>query len=124
VLALLLLVQPTQGAVLVCVASHLALAAQELDHAGAANEASPDGCCAGKQESGSDGGSHENCPCPFPCASGCAGQPRGLLPFIALPERIQLPVLAAFTPRQERTPPNPERPGILHVPKRSAEALS
>jgi hypothetical protein len=118
VLALLLLVQPVHGAALACVAANLSHTSQNAKPNGASTEDhAADDCCPDEKDSRSDGESHENCPCPFPCASGCGGQPRGLVPTMTLPELVPYSEISVFLPAPQSTPPNPEPLGIMHVPK-------
>lgn len=86
----------------------------------AADEA--DDCCPSK--AASDGHEHadseEPCSCPFPCSTGCAGQPtRALLASTTV--EVMPPGIEARvgTFERHRDPDSPDPNDILHVPKRS-----
>jgi hypothetical protein len=77
-----------------------------------------DDCCPDDAES-HDTEENGPCPCPFPCATGCAGQLGRVL--------VQVTEIALVPPACEVAPPsrpefvaptNPDPRDILHVPKR------
>ena len=81
-----------------------------------------DGCCPGDAANAEKehADSEEPCSCPFPCSTGCSGQPtRALLADAAV--EIMPPGLETRVTALDRheDPESPDPNDILHVPKRS-----
>jgi hypothetical protein len=129
VVGVLVLLQPTHLVSMACVSLGLraqAVPAQAVpaETIGEARErASADDCCSKSAGEGTDderpseGGEHENCPCPFPCSVGCGGQQRAIVLTTVLPDVVRLPAIVTFASQLQHAPENPDPRGILHVPK-------